>query len=95
MAPEPRYELVRPDLLRLLMERTWTGADVSGRELAAAIGVPRATVNALLTGTTRSAPETVARAICREIGIELLCLWAPKSRTIRTPEPAPQQLAVA
>ncbi|MFF3497427.1 hypothetical protein ACFYWS_39550 [Streptomyces sp. NPDC002795] len=95
MAPEPRYELVRPDLLRLLMGRTWTGADVSGRELAAAIGIPRATLNALLTGTTRSQPETIARAICREIGIELLCLWTPKSRTTRVPEPAPKQLAAA
>ncbi|WP_432164924.1 helix-turn-helix domain-containing protein [Streptomyces sp. bgisy031] len=95
MKSESRYVLVRPDLLRLLMERTYTGASISGRELAAAVGVPPSTINALLTGTTRSQPQWVVDAICHEVGIGPLCLWAPKARAARAAKPQPSQMAVA
>lgn len=95
MASEPRYELVRPELLRALMERTATGASISGRELAAAVGVPHGTINALLTGTTQSQPERIARGICAEIGIDLLCLWAPRRRSARAGRTPSAQLAAA
>lgn len=85
--PETRYVLIRPELLRTLMERTYTGASISGRELAAAVGVPPSTINALLTGTTRSQPQWVVDAICHEVGIGPLCLWAPKARTPVRPQP--------
>lgn len=93
MASETRYILVRPEVLRALMERTGSGASMSGRELAAAVGVPSSTINALLTGTTRSQPESIARNICEAIGIDVLCLWAPRGRSARSEQPAPKQLA--
>lgn len=82
MAREPRYRLVNRDLLRQLMERTGTGASVSGRELAAKVGVPHGTVDALLSGQTKTQPPSVAHAICRVIGVDLLILWAPTGRAV-------------
>lgn len=93
MASEPRYVLVRPQLLRDLMARTGSGASISGRELAVHVGVPSSTINALLTGTTQSQPETIARGICEAIGIDLLCLWAPRGRSARSEQSAPRQMA--
>ncbi|WP_123985621.1 hypothetical protein [Streptomyces alfalfae] len=77
------------------MERTATGASISGRELAAVVGVPSSTINALLTGVTQSQPESIARGICEAIGIDLLCLWAPRRRSARTPHVEPKQLVAA
>ncbi|MDR3082505.1 MAG: helix-turn-helix domain-containing protein [Streptomyces sp.] len=87
---EPRFELVRPDVMRILMERTGDGAGISGRELAAAVGVPASTIDALLNGQTRSQPESVARRICQRIGVDELCLWAPRGRAV--PGPAPRRV---
>ncbi|MFJ9128876.1 helix-turn-helix domain-containing protein [Streptomyces sp. NPDC102340] len=95
MASEPRYVLIRPEVLRLLMERTGSGAAISGRELAAAVGVPHGTINSLLKGITRSQPHDIARKICAEIGVDLLCLWTPRGRSARTDEAAPSELVAA
>ena len=82
VAREPRYRLVSPDLLRTLMERTGTGASISGRELAAAVDVPHGTIDALLSGKTKTQPSSVAHHICRVIGVDLLILWAPTGRAV-------------
>jgi len=82
MASQLRYKLIRPDLLRTLMERTGTGCEISGRELAAAIPVPSSTIDALLNGHTKTQPDVVAHAICRVIGVDLLILWAPTGRAV-------------
>lgn len=82
MTSPPRYRLVNPHLLRLLMERTGTGASISGRELAASVGVPSSTIDALLNGVTKSQPASVAEKIARVIGVDLLILWAPTGRAV-------------
>lgn len=82
MAPEPRYRLVKPSLMRELMDRTGTGADVSSRELASKVGIPHGTVGALLSGNTKTQPSSVAHEICRVIGVDLLILWAPTGRAV-------------
>ncbi|MFF7259525.1 helix-turn-helix domain-containing protein [Streptomyces sp. NPDC008159] len=82
MAREPRYRLVKPDLMRLLMERTGTGAGISGRELADKVGIPHGTVDALLNGQTKTQPSSVAHRICAVIGVDLLILWAPTGRAV-------------
>jgi hypothetical protein len=86
MAPEPRYRLVKPGLLRELMERTGTGGSLSGRELAAHVGIPHGTVDALLNGQTKTQPATVAHSISRVIGVDLLILWAPTGRAVQAEE---------
>lgn len=82
VASPPRYRLVRPDLLRDLMERTGTGSSISGRELAAKVGVPHGTVDALLNGTTKTQPSNIANKIARVIGVDVLILWAPTGRAV-------------
>lgn len=82
MSREPRYRLVSPDRLSMLMERTGTGAAISGRELARRVGVPHGTVDALLNGHTKTQPQTVAETICRVIGVDLLILWSPTGRAV-------------
>jgi hypothetical protein len=82
VTPAPRYRLLKPHLLRELMERTGTGASISGRELAAAVGVPSSTVDALLNGHTKTQPALTAEHICRVIGVDLLVLWAPTGRAV-------------
>lgn len=82
MAREPRYLLVKPHLLRELMERTGTGSGVSGRELAAQVGIPHGTMDALLNGSTKTQPSGVAHAIASAIGVDLLILWAPTGRAV-------------
>lgn len=96
MAREPRYLLVNPDRLSMLMERTGTGASISGRELAAAVDVPHGTVDALLNGKTKTQPSSVAHAICRVIGVDLLILWAPTGRSVPgdTRQATPDRLTV-
>lgn len=78
----PMYRLVSPGLLRLLMQRTGTGAPVSIRRLAALAGVPRGTVGNLLTGTTRATSAGVAERIAQVIGVDLLVLWVPVGRSV-------------
>ncbi|WP_157876981.1 XRE family transcriptional regulator [Streptomyces graminilatus] len=82
MASEPRYRLVKPGLMRELMDRTGTGSDVSGRELASKVGIPHGTIDALLSGNTKTQPSSVAHEICRVIGVDLLILWAPTGRAV-------------
>lgn len=82
MAREPRYRLVSPELLRTLMERTGTGASISGRQLAVKVEVPHGTIDALLSGETKTQPATIAHSISRVIGVDLLILWAPTGRAV-------------
>ncbi|MET9100007.1 helix-turn-helix domain-containing protein [Streptomyces antibioticus] len=82
MAREPRFLLVRPGLMRQLMERTGTGSDISGRELAARVGVANGTIDGLLNGATKTQPFSVAHHICDVIGVDLLVLWAPTGRAV-------------
>lgn len=82
MISPSRYRLVKPALLRELMERTGTGSPVSGRELATEVGVPSSTVDALLNGVTKTQPAEVAEEIARVIGVDLLILWAPTGRAV-------------
>ncbi|MER7930532.1 helix-turn-helix transcriptional regulator [Streptomyces sp. NPDC096057] len=87
MIAPPRYRLLKPRLLRELMERTGTGAPLSGRELAAMVDVPRSTIDALLNGVTKTQPADVAERIVRAIGVDLLILWAPTGRSVPSEEP--------
>ncbi|MFE1925850.1 helix-turn-helix domain-containing protein [Streptomyces asoensis] len=82
MAREKRYRLVKPHLLRELMERTGTGSDISGRELAARVGVANGTIDGLLNGSTKTQPSSVAHHIADVIGVDLLVLWAPTGRSV-------------
>jgi hypothetical protein len=95
MAREPRYRLVKPALLRELMERTGTGASVSGRELASRVNIPHGTVDALLSGQTKSQPASVAHEICAVIGVDLLILWAPTGRAVPVDDSSPAAARVA
>lgn len=82
ITPEPRYVLLKPHLLRELMERTGTGHSITGRELARRVGVPHGTIDHLLNGNIKSQPSEVAHGICRTIGVDLLVLWAPAGRAV-------------
>ncbi|MGW2379264.1 helix-turn-helix domain-containing protein [Streptomyces sp. NPDC001658] len=95
MAREPRYRLVKPDLLRELMDRTGTGASVSGRQLAAKVGIPHGTVDALLSGDTKTQPSSTAHAIANAIGVDVLILWAPTGRAVPADEPVPARARLA
>ena len=86
MVTPTRYLLVSPDRLRDLMGRTGTGSSISGRELAAKVGVPHGTVDALLNGGTKTQPGCVAEDIARVIGVDLLVLWAPTGRSVPDPD---------
>lgn len=78
----PLYKIVRPDLLRTLMERTGTGASVTVRELAEQADIPRSTVGNLLTGAQQAVQEQTAHAIARAIGVDTLILFAPVGRSV-------------
>jgi transcriptional regulator with XRE-family HTH domain len=82
MAREPRYRLLKPHLMRELMERTGTGSEISGRELATQVGIAHGTMDALLNGSTKTQPSSIAHAIARVIGVDLLILWAPTGRAV-------------
>lgn len=86
MAAERRYVLVKPATMRLLMERTGAGYDVSVRQLAEEVGVPHGTVDGLLNGKTASQPMSVALRICQTLGVDELCLWAPSGRAVPDPD---------
>jgi len=64
------------------MERTGTGSDISGRELAARVGIAHGTMDGLLNGSTKTQPSSVAHAIATVIGVDLLILWAPTGRAV-------------
>ncbi|MDT6983694.1 helix-turn-helix domain-containing protein [Streptomyces lusitanus] len=82
MTREPRYALLKPHTLRDLMGRTGDGSEISGRALAREVGVPHGTIEGLLNGKTTTQPASVARAICRVIGIDVGCLWAETGRKV-------------
>lgn len=80
------FKLVAPDLLRTLMLRTGTGGAVSVRTLSAETGVPRSTINALLTGRQQAVPVDKAQAISTRIGVDVLVLFAPVGRAVQLTE---------
>lgn len=86
-AQEPLFEVDR-ELLERLMKRTKTGADISGRELAAKAGIAAGTISNLLTGVRSRVTGSTAAAICDVIGVELLVLCPPVDRL----EPAVSRL---
>ena len=86
-AQEPLFEVDR-DLLERLMRRTKTGAEISGRELAAKAGIATGTISNLLTGTRRRVTGSTVAAICDVIGVELFILCEPVDRL----EPAAERL---
>ncbi|MFF8290470.1 helix-turn-helix domain-containing protein [Streptomyces sp. NPDC016309] len=87
MDPAQRYLLFKPERLALIMERTGAGVEISGRELAARVGVSHGTIQNLLNGTTRTTSERVAQRICQVTGVDLLVLWAPTGRSVPADEP--------
>lgn len=96
MDPAQRYRLMDPDLMRKLMKRTGSGAGISNRELAAAVGVSHGTIDNLLNGVSKTQRERVASAICRTIGVDLLILWAPTGRSVpATDSDTPHSLTAA
>ncbi|MFD3654376.1 helix-turn-helix domain-containing protein [Streptomyces sp. NPDC058620] len=91
----PRFRLVNPERLRMLMERTGTGAGISGRALAAAVGIPHGTVDHLLSGAVKTQPADVAYAIANTIGVDHPVLWAPIGRSVPADDVLPPHIAAA
>lgn len=89
------YELVSPALMRTLMQRTGTGARITGRQLATDAGIAHGTVGSLLTGAQHSVPESTADAIARRIGVDLLVLFVPVGRSTEALTAVPFQAASA
>jgi Helix-turn-helix. len=87
-AQEPLFEIDR-DLLERLMKRTKTGAEISGRELAAKAGIASGTISNLLTGSRSRVTGSTVASICDVIGVELFILCTPVERL----EPATERLA--
>ncbi|MEU5091687.1 helix-turn-helix transcriptional regulator [Streptomyces sp. NPDC021356] len=82
------YAVASGDRLKLLMERTGTGAPVSARKLAAAAGVAHGTIGALMSGAQRTVTEDKAKAIAARLGVDLLVLFIPMERAGRAFIPA-------
>jgi transcriptional regulator with XRE-family HTH domain len=76
---EPLFEVDR-ELLERLMKRTKSGAEISGRELAAKAGIASGTISNLLNGVRSRVYGSTAAAICDVIGVELLVLCPPVNR---------------
>ncbi|MGW1463891.1 helix-turn-helix domain-containing protein [Streptomyces sp. NPDC002308] len=89
------YHLVSPDLMRTLMKRTGTGAPVTGRQLAADIGIAHGTIGNLLTGAQRSVPESIAEDIARRIGVDLPILFVRVGRSTEALSVVPVESASA
>jgi transcriptional regulator with XRE-family HTH domain len=66
----------------MIMERTGTGAGISGRQLARDVGIPSSTIDGLLSGATRTQPADVAQAIVDRLGVTLLVLWEPSTQAV-------------
>lgn len=79
----PMCRLVSGDLLRTLMQRTGTGAKITVRDLATAVGVPIGTIGSLMTGAQRFIPEDKAKRIAATIGVDYLVLFVPCERAGR------------
>jgi transcriptional regulator with XRE-family HTH domain len=95
MDPAQRYLLVNPLKMASLMERTGTGKEISGRELAVCVGVSHGTIQNLLKGITRTTTGRVAERICQVIGVDLLILWAPTGRSVPAGEPSENKTKAA
>ncbi|MFE5591503.1 helix-turn-helix domain-containing protein [Streptomyces sp. NPDC056549] len=76
----PRYRLYDAQRLRLLMERTGTGSELTLRELADFVGIPHTTIGNVLAGNQETVSGTTAQAIAAAIGVDLLVLWVPVQR---------------
>lgn len=86
--PPTMYAVASSDRLKLLMERTGTGEEITSRELARAAGVAHGTVGGLMSGAQRVVPEPKAKAIAAALGVDLLVLWIPMERAGRAYIPA-------
>ena len=75
--PPPMYQLVSPELMRTLMERTGDGKKVSYRDLARSAGCSHGTIGSLLDGTTDSVPVDVAHRMTDRLGVGVLILFQP------------------
>ncbi|MEU2800354.1 XRE family transcriptional regulator [Streptomyces parvus] len=96
MEPEPkRFRLVDPLRLRMLMERTGSGCSISGRALAAAVGIPHGTVDHLLSGAVKTQPAQIAYAIADTIGVDHPVLWAPVGRSVPAEDDLAPHIAAA
>ncbi|MDV5145872.1 helix-turn-helix domain-containing protein [Streptomyces sp. SBC-4] len=78
--PLPSRRLVNPELLRLIMRRTGTGARLSIRQLAEIVDIPHQAVGRLLTGEQTDMDGTTALAIASAVGVDLDVLWIPIQR---------------
>lgn len=78
-------QLVRTDLLVLLMERTGDGRSVSVRDLAEAVGCHPSKVDALRNGRRKTATQAEAEAIAKRLGVDFLVLWEHTGRTVPAP----------
>lgn len=87
-AQDPLFE-VDVELLERLMKRTKTGAEITGRQLAAQAGIASGTISNLLTGVRSRVTGPTVASICDVIGVELLVLGTPVERL----EPATERLA--
>lgn len=79
---------VDADLLERLMQRTKTGAEISGRELADLARIASGTISNVLTGTRPRLRGATVGPICDVLGVELLVLCTPVERL----EPAVKRL---
>ncbi|MEU6168036.1 helix-turn-helix transcriptional regulator [Streptomyces tanashiensis] len=81
MSTQPtKQRLVNPLLLKLLMQRTGTGREVSMRDLADIVGVPHQTIGHLCTGKRINIDGDVASRIAAAIGVDDAILWIPIQR---------------
>lgn len=88
-ASDDMYLLLDPDLLRRLMQRTGTGASITMRELAEAVGVHHSMLGFLLNGRQRTTSRHTAEAIAARLGVDPLVLWAPICRSVPVPTGEP------
>jgi hypothetical protein len=79
---------VDAELLKRLMKRTKSGAEITGRELAAEAGIASGTISNVLTGARPRLRGYTVAPICDVLGVELLVLCTPVERL----EPATQRL---
>jgi hypothetical protein len=86
-------ELVSPDLLVLLMQRTGDGREVSVRDLAHDAGCHPSKIGHLRSGERRTATHDEALAIAKRLGVDLLVLWQHTGRSNPAPIELPHQLA--
>jgi tetrahydromethanopterin S-methyltransferase subunit G len=76
----PKYRLISTHLMRTLMQRTGTGAAITGRRLARDVGASHGLIGELLTGARDTVPATIAQGIAQRIGVDLLILFVPAER---------------